>query len=862
MNRGVPPCPGATARRRQLPIAAVLGLLLATAGQLWAAEFPFNGGFDLGNGEPLGWLVAGAWEVKPQAACHGKAGIWLLGPAARAGDQLLSAGYLLADRGESLELRLSYTSTGGPLQVGLVPCDRLGARKGTPLLEELPPSDSWTEVEKTLTLPVDAWPAEAAAVRLLVGVDRDGTAVRIDDLKLVPVRKRNLTAIPAVPKLDALKGSNLLPGIDPKNTAAGGTGGWYALDWQGYTARNAELRPGATRGSYGFALTGGETAAGWVSRRVVLDGSMPYTVRATVDGSHLESGQVLLLGRILNPADGTAIWLQTNARLAGCKSSESLSLSLPRLYPVPGTVLAQVAIVLETGAAGTLTVPSLSLKPEPVSLAVRAGRAKPGPENVSLFVSAINNTGSVLKPQAVLTTLDLTGRTIHQEKRAVVMGPHSAAYFPYRPKLPAAGDFRMTAALATKTGELGSTSFSFHVKQEEALGGMTPCGDLQTSNGYLLVNPEDHVKLSLLYAGNRGGNAAALLLCDAFGRSLDKEAVLTIPEGKGTAWQRYEEEFSLGDFIAAQGVVGAVRLLSRRPDESGAEDLDALLAANETQEPQPSSARPPDIILAQRPNLLPSTAGTPEGAERIGAWAPLAAPGLAPEQATALKDPDSGQFHFKLLGGEKPAAWATSALPLDGALPYAFTVTVDTGNLDPGSGLMLLRLLDPRDQAVVLWQDSVVLKQSATPQTVTLGLPRVAAKSALALAQVVVAINAGSGGCLSFTAPALRPELLSVSVRPGIQGAGSIDPLAPQVFVSAVNNGETDLRPTAYLSARDANGGLGYEEKRAIVIGARSAAHFPFKLRLPAAGEYVIEVRVESEGKELGRGSLTLTAGG
>ncbi|NPV48796.1 MAG: hypothetical protein HPY69_17795, partial [Armatimonadetes bacterium] len=161
----------------------------------------------------------------------------------------------------------------------------------------------------------------------------------------------------------------------------------------------------------------------------------------------------------------------------------------------------------------------------------------------------------------------------------------------------------------------------------------------------------------------------------------------------------------------------------------------------------------------------------------------------------------------------------------------------------------------------VIWQQLLQLRADGRTRDVALSIPRQFAEARAEVLQLAVVLDAGAEGVLTFTRPELRPEALTVSVRPGVVGAGAANPLMPQVFCSAVNNGSEELRPDAIVTVTDSEGKQVHTEKRAIVIGARSAAHFPFVLRLPQAGLYEVSLAIMANGKELGKATMELSAG-
>jgi hypothetical protein len=197
---------------------------------------------------------------------------------------------------------------------------------------------------------------------------------------------------------------------------------------------------------------------------VVLDGALPYTLKAQACATGLTAGQARLVLRVLDPEDAGVVWLQQAVALNA--ATTDYVLSLPRLWVQSAPLKAQVALLLCPASEGTVTASALALQPEPVTLTVRgaAGGFK-GTKNVTLFVTAINNTSAVLKPKATIKVFDSEGQQVAFEQPKLVPVPsQSAAFFPSKPKLPGAGQYKMTVDISSNGNELARTEFSFEVK--------------------------------------------------------------------------------------------------------------------------------------------------------------------------------------------------------------------------------------------------------------------------------------------------------------------------------------------------------------------------------------------------------------
>ncbi|NPV48679.1 MAG: hypothetical protein HPY69_17200, partial [Armatimonadetes bacterium] len=673
---------GTRTRGLRILLLAV-GVVVATAGH--AQQFPYNGDFEAGAEAP-GWQLTGAWEVKAQAARTGRVGL-LLAEGAQ-GDNAVTTGYLPAKPGDTLRLRLSYLCPQGGLQTGLQPCDTLGRPCAEPVTERLPAVAAWADVDKRLDLPATALPAETASVRLVLSVQQAEAMVQVDAVTLSPGTASPPQKSPELPKLDLAKTTNLLPALD---TFGSGASAWSALSVAGYEAGQV----GRSETPRGVALTGGEPRCGLISRRQVLDCSVPYQVVAEIDGTKWQSGRLVLMARWLDPAHPAVCWHQSESSLLASEVGQSPVLSLPRLAARPTPGLLQVAVVLDDGAAGRVVIPRISMRPEIMSVGIRlAANAKPGPENVTLFVSAANNTDKPLKPTCWLKTMDMSGQTVHVEKRLLTVGARSAGYFPYKPKLPGVGNFRMIARVLSDGQDVGSATFAFRVKTPEGLGGMETAGQRRVTAGYLRVLPTETVQLSLAYQGREGGPAAGLLLCDPLGRPLGAELVMEVPAS--LEWTPCATEFDLGQVKLESGVVGAVRPFTRIPEVPDSEDFDAVRVSNVTTPPRPmASLVYPPVDLKRPANLLPVLEPEEVQRGRGEAWSPWVGLSFAPSNARLADNTSLTAPVFVLEGGELAAGWLAAPLVLDGSVPYTFTLSVDATQLTRGSGCVMARFLDP-----------------------------------------------------------------------------------------------------------------------------------------------------------------------
>ncbi|NLO72989.1 MAG: hypothetical protein GX100_02620 [candidate division WS1 bacterium] len=412
-------------------IVAFVMLVAPTTGAAYPLSvFPFNGGFErVESNQPQGWEATGTWLMGAVAPCEGRKFVYLAPAVARTGDRLVSQGYRLVKPGSTVFLTASYQSSTGGALFGLVLCDGLGQPLGEILAAPQPAAPTWRQV--ALSFPVPACAGDdLAAVRIMLGVSGADKGADFDDISLT-APQHVVCPTPHRPTLDVLRRRNLLP--------------------------NPTLIPDASDGVYGWnrLIVPDTTETAWTSVPLSLDLALPYGLTAeATDGT--QDGFSLLL-RVRDPLDPASVWLQTPPVTGG-------PARLPRLAREPERGLVEAAILPVAGQAlGQL---ELALRPEPISLSIRpvamAGEFT-RPQDVQLFVSAINNTDTDLSPMAYLKILDADGQQAAYEPRRVRLGPHSAAYFPYKPTLTRAGKYVMLTRLMYEGQDLGFITFPFEV---------------------------------------------------------------------------------------------------------------------------------------------------------------------------------------------------------------------------------------------------------------------------------------------------------------------------------------------------------------------------------------------------------------
>lgn len=439
----------------------LLPLLLACCAFGWA-DCPYNGGFEyLDKGLPLGWDLEGTWLSLNPGAQEGRRAIYLAGTVARAGDRLISQGYRLASPGDTLTLHLAYIAERGGALVGLLPCDALGQPLGEAVLAVgLPEASSWRTVAQDILLPAESCPEGTGSVRVVLGTDRSGEEVRYDAVNLTgPTAASTAGGYRTFPAIDAFSRPNLLTNPEFSRTAGGTLPGWRLMGLE-----TGEARPPLPPNG-GLSLVAGDLPVAWLSEAVRIDVSLPYECSLKLAESQVAVPGLQFLARIRDAADPQAVWLQVS-RAGPTDENGELMLSLPRLFLTPRAGLIEVAVAARPGCGESATVVRAALRPQPVTLGIRPvammgdfARSR----DVALFISAINNTLRGLQPMAYMKVFDGQGKVAYYEPRAVKISARSAGYFPLKPKLPGAGDYRLLVRLMEKGQDLGSTTYAFRV---------------------------------------------------------------------------------------------------------------------------------------------------------------------------------------------------------------------------------------------------------------------------------------------------------------------------------------------------------------------------------------------------------------
>lgn len=377
---------------------------------------------------------------------------------------------------------------------------------------------------------------------------------------------------------------------------------------------------------------------------------------------------------------------------------------------------------------------------------------------------------------------------------------------------------------------------------------MSQAGNRLAPEGYLLAGPGESLQLAMMYRSADGGPTIGLVFGDAFGRPVGETTLQCL--APAATWTRFERDLTLTADMCP------VAYSSVRPflvvDRNGVQaQMDCLKITHGAR----SGSAPllPKIKAEDRPNLLPNPALKTGADGTLAGWTALEAEGFAKDQEMVALDETTHTAKLQLLGGPRQAAWLSDPVLFDAALPYAVKANVSSAALTAGKALLVLRVTDAQDPAQVLCQRTLEIEPAQEPATYTLPLPRLALVSTPMKVSLGLVLDAMSEGAVLADAPALQPEPLSMAVRSVSLAGGFQKPKDVSLFISAVNNTYASLKPKAYMKVTRGDGAQAAYEARAIVIGSRSAAYFPYKPKLAGAGNYKLLVRImAANGKELG----------
>ena len=374
-------------------------------------------------------------------------------------------------------------------------------------------------------------------------------------------------------------------------------------------------------------------------------------------------------------------------------------------------------------------------------------------------------------------------------------------------------------------------------------GTVSQAGNRLVSQGYRLATPGDTLTLQLAYTAAQGGAVIGLQPCDALGRPLGAEA-LTFALPEAAIWTVADHEFALAPEACPAGTA-AVRVVLGVDCKDREVRYDAVGLRGPVGEA--AALLPPPVLDAcSRPNLLKNPAFKRAGDGTLPAWTAFGG-ATVDTGSPAAADPAG----LVLTAGADHSAWVSDSVPVDASLPYQCSIPLPPGSCTAAGRLSLVaRLRDPLDPRAIWVQTTCNLAQSDR-DSLTVSLPRLFAQPSRGLAEVALTMGPGAGETITLSDVALRPEPVTLVIRPVAMAGEFTKPTDVTLFIAATNNTRRSLKPMAYMKVLEGPEQAAYEA-RPVSIGSQSAAYFPCKPKLTHPGNYHMLVRLVENGKDLG----------
>ncbi|MBD3292957.1 MAG: hypothetical protein GF393_08545 [Armatimonadia bacterium] len=423
--------------RRIVFVYVVALIALATVA---AQAFPLNGDFERSyRGTPFGWEETGAWSYYPIRSFEGRGHFMLNERFARPGAELLSRGFRLFSTGETLSLSCAYRSSGPGASIGLIFCDALGRPLGERWDVPLPPSEDWSEFETSFQMDALSRPEDAAAVRVCVLVDVEAIEVHVDAIRLEGgLGHPSGTLLPVPPQVPS----------------------WQTRDLLGPVDGEVEIEPIRCMPDSDETLT-----ELWLSDPMTVVGTFPHRAVAGVEISSDSSARAAVLLRALGAARSEVLWQEMQA--VPLDGEGLVTVELPAPFIRPRLMRLQVGLALEAESPAAARLVDCEVHRVPLSVDVNGVQRKTvfdAPEDVEVFVSAINNVGAELETEAVITVHDAAGNKMHGERRTIRIRGRSAASFSVKPGLRSAGDYTFLVRFFRQGLQIGAGEFDFVVE--------------------------------------------------------------------------------------------------------------------------------------------------------------------------------------------------------------------------------------------------------------------------------------------------------------------------------------------------------------------------------------------------------------
>ncbi len=440
---------------RQLRNLATLALMcsfivLSTA---LLHAFPLNGDLERNyRGTPFGWEKTGAWAYVPLGSYEGSGHYVLKERFAKPGCELVSGSFLLASRDDTILTRLAYRASGEGMSLALVFCDALGRPLGEGWEEPLPPTDDWRLHDARYVMGSTPEPAGTASVRAAVRVEAEGIEVSVDAVSM-----RKLAAPEPEP------GTALT--FDPWSgrSIVGPLSAQIAYDCP---AEEAPTEDGAEAAAEVGEAEPASTL--WLSEPSHVAGTYPYVADAQVTVAGDPAAEALLLLRALGAGPDEVLWQEWQPVACGAAVVPT-TVHLPAPFIQPQTMGLQAGFAVQATLPVAAEVADLHLRPVALEVALNGILRKTrfdAPEQVQVFISAVNNTEAELATDVQIAVTNEAGEIVHREQRPIRIRERSAASFPVKPALPGDGSYLFRVSFLRGGKAVGTGEFAFSVGAE------------------------------------------------------------------------------------------------------------------------------------------------------------------------------------------------------------------------------------------------------------------------------------------------------------------------------------------------------------------------------------------------------------
>ncbi|GEM_PF-5512678 len=428
-------------------LALICSLIVLSTALLHA--FPLNGDLERNyRGTPFGWQKTGAWAFVPLGSYEGNGHYVLKERFAKPGCELLSGSFLLASRDDTILTRLAYQASGEGMSLALVFCDALGRPLGDAWEAPLPATTGWCLYDSRYVMGSVPEPPGTASVRVAVRVGVEGIEAQVDAISLRKLEGGSAEQPGAPISFDPWSGRSITGPLSAQ----------IAYDCP--TEDDAEEPTAASSAAPASTL--------WLSEPAEVTGTYPYLAEAEVTVAGDPAAEALLLLRALGEGPDEVLWQEVQPVACGAAVTPT-SVHLPAPFIQPQAMGLQAGFAVQAALPVAAEVVELQLRPVPLEVALSGILRKTrfdAPEQVQVFISAVNNTDAELATDVQVAVSNEAGEIVHREQRPIRIRERSAASFPVKPALPGDGSYLFRVSFLRGGKAVGSGEFAFSVGTE------------------------------------------------------------------------------------------------------------------------------------------------------------------------------------------------------------------------------------------------------------------------------------------------------------------------------------------------------------------------------------------------------------